>query len=142
MKRSKLALPVLGLVALAGCATYDDRPSVSSAPPAPAAAAQIVSQPSQPPISGAIVAVPAVTVTPPTPVLAYRTGTGVITNIQLLPASPELSSTVGAPQPASGAYRMTVRMDDGTTQVIDQNNRLFLIGDRVQITSDGRFARY
>lgn len=36
------------------------------------------------------------------------------------------------------AYQLTVRMDDGTVQTVVQDNRLFHVGDRVQITPDGR----
>jgi outer membrane lipoprotein SlyB len=36
------------------------------------------------------------------------------------------------------AYQLTLRMDDGTTQNIIQDNREFQVGDRVQITNDGR----
>lgn len=36
------------------------------------------------------------------------------------------------------AYQLTLRMDDGTVQWVVQDNRLFRVGDRVQITQDGR----
>jgi len=36
------------------------------------------------------------------------------------------------------AYQLTVRMDNGTVQTIVQDNRSFQVGDRVQITNDGR----
>lgn len=36
------------------------------------------------------------------------------------------------------AYRLTLRMDDGTVQSIVQDNRLFRVGDRVQVTPEGR----
>jgi outer membrane lipoprotein SlyB len=34
-------------------------------------------------------------------------------------------------------YRLVVRMDDGTVQTIDQDNRAFRAGDRIRITTDG-----
>ena len=36
------------------------------------------------------------------------------------------------------AYQLTLRMEDGTVQNIVQDNRAFQVGDRVQVTSDGR----
>jgi outer membrane lipoprotein SlyB len=36
------------------------------------------------------------------------------------------------------AYQLTLRMDDGTMQTIVQDNRAFQVGDRVQVTNDGR----
>jgi outer membrane lipoprotein SlyB len=36
------------------------------------------------------------------------------------------------------AYQLTVRMDNGGVQTIVQDNRSFQVGDRVQITNDGR----
>ena len=36
------------------------------------------------------------------------------------------------------AYQLTVRMDNGAVQTIVQDNRSFQVGDRVQITNDGR----
>jgi hypothetical protein len=32
-------------------------------------------------------------------------------------------------------------MDDGTVQSIDQDNRSFLVGDRIRITTDGHVIR-
>ena len=36
------------------------------------------------------------------------------------------------------AYQLTVRMDNGVVQNIVQDNRSFQVGDRIQITNDGR----
>ena len=36
------------------------------------------------------------------------------------------------------AYQLTVRMENGTVQTVVQDNRSFQVGDRVQITNDGR----
>lgn len=38
----------------------------------------------------------------------------------------------------SEAYQLTVRMENGVVQNIVQDNRNFQVGDRVQITRDGR----
>lgn len=36
------------------------------------------------------------------------------------------------------AYQLAVRMENGSVQTIVQDNRSFQVGDRVQITNDGR----
>ena len=122
----KLALAVSALAAagLAGCTTYYDPPP-----------------PSQP------VAVAPAPVTPVTPVApassigSYRPGFGIIESISLvtLPASASAGGTL--PPVASGPYRMTLRMDDGNIQTVIQDTRAFLVGDRIQIMSDGRLIR-
>ena len=43
--------------------------------------------------------------------------------------------------PERVAYRLGIKMDDGTLQAIDQDNRDFQVGDRVQLTADGRVIR-
>lgn len=121
----KLALAVSALAAagLAGCTTYYDPP------------------PSQP------VAVAPAPVTPVTPVApassigSYRPGFGIIESISLvtLPASASAGGTL--PPVVSGPYRMTLRMDDGNIQTVIQDTRAFLVGDRIQIMSDGRLIR-
>ena len=122
----KLALAVSALAAagLAGCTTYYDPPP-----------------PSQP------VAVAPEPVTPVTPVApassigSYRPGFGLIESISLvtLPASASAGGTL--PPVVSGPYRMTLRMDDGNIQTVIQDTRAFLVGDRIQIMSDGRLIR-
>jgi hypothetical protein len=70
----------------------------------------------------------------------YRPGYGVVESVALVRPGPVPSASAGgtvAPPP----YRVTVRMDDGTVQIIDQDNRSFLVGDRVQFTNDGRILR-
>jgi hypothetical protein len=58
-----------------------------------------------------------------------------------LPAAASSSAGGTAPPVASGPYRVTVRMDDGNIQTLVVDNRAFLVGDRVQILSDGRLVR-
>lgn len=119
-----LALSALAAAGLAGCTTYYDPPP-----------------PSQP------VAVAPAPVTPVTPVApassigSYRPGFGIIESISLvtLPASASAGGTL--PPVVSGPYRMTLRMDDGNIQTVIQDTRAFLVGDRIQIMSDGRLIR-
>ena len=80
------------------------------------------------------------------PATTYRPGYGVVEAINLeryiAPRAPNAGSgaTVGHPIDRTG-YRLTVRMDDGTLQSIAQDNRDFRVGDRVQLTTDGRVMR-
>lgn len=71
------------------------------------------------------------------PAVVYRTGTGVVQSVQELNV-PLPSASAGASTPvATTVYRLTVRMDDGTMQAIDQDSRAFRAGDHVRITADG-----
>jgi hypothetical protein len=38
-------------------------------------------------------------------------------------------------------YQLTLRMNDGTTQQVTQDNAAFQVGDRVQVMSDGRIVK-
>jgi hypothetical protein len=145
-----LVVPLLALAALPGCATYDTdySPAPAAAVPAtaPAPSVQIVSRPAEPapaPASGAILAVPRVSVAAPyvpasPPPAVYRIGSGLIESIAAVRAP---LSSIGGASSQSGVYRLVVRMDDGSVQVLDQNSRSFLVGDRVQLTADGRISR-
>jgi hypothetical protein len=69
-----------------------------------------------------------------------RAGLGIIQSISLV--YPPDSAAAGATAPvARGPYRITLRMDDGSTQSIDVDNRAFLVGDRVRVTPDGKLIR-
>lgn len=118
-----LALSALAAAGLAGCTTYD--------PPPPATP---VTTTSGTPVLSASSTVPA-------PTSAPGPRYGIIESISLvtLPAS----ASAGASRPAvvEGPYRMTLRMDDGSIQTLIQNTRAYLVGDRIQIMSDGRLIR-
>ena len=120
MAKLAFALPVLALTALAACSTYE--PSFTTPPPE------------------------ARTVAPVYPASAYRAGFGVIEAIAAerytAPRLPSAGAggTVGHAIDRTG-YRLTVRMDDGSLQSIAQDNRDFRVGDRVQLTGDGRVIR-
>jgi hypothetical protein len=134
---NKLAVLAAGVAAagLAACTTnryYDTQP-------APAAA--VTGKP--------IVYTP--TGTPTTTVLtadttSFRAGPGVVESVSLVhivPAGTAASSASTGATIAGGqtAYRVTVRMDDGGYQAVDQDNRAFMVGDRVSFESDGRLSR-
>jgi hypothetical protein len=81
---------------------------------------------------------PPVVVAAPQPVVTYRTGTGVVESVQRVGPAP--SASAGASSVPAAAYRLTVRMDDGSVQVIDENSRDFRAGDRIRITTDGQIV--
>jgi len=145
MARVAVVLPVFALAALAGCASYDE----GYGTPAPVASSTGT--------RGAIVTVPSATVTAtpgtaivttpgvavaPSPSTVFHTGYGVVDSVAQVRVAPPASASAGSSSASAfTAYRLTLRMDDGTVQTIDQDNRSFMVGDRVQITPDGHIVR-
>jgi hypothetical protein len=72
----------------------------------------------------------------------FKTGSGVITNVGVLPnankgkAQPSVSGR--APDP--NLYRITVRMDIGGIQSVDIDDNSFVAGQAVELTNDGRLV--
>ena len=72
----------------------------------------------------------------------FKTGSGVITNVGVLPnanrdkAKPSPSGR--APDP--NLYRITVRMDIGGIQSVDVDDSSFVAGQAVELTNDGRLV--
>jgi len=132
MARFSAAVPLLAVAGLAACATDYTNPPVAAAP---SAAGAIVTAPV------ATVTVPAVPVAP-APVASYRTGYGVVQSVAQVAVPAVPSASAGSSTAAFTAYRLAVRMDDGTIQTIDQDSRAFAAGDRIQITPDGHVLRY
>jgi hypothetical protein len=130
MTRFPLPLCALAALGLAGCTTYYDPPPAT--PVTTTTGAPVVS-------AGSSAPPPAVA--PTAPGAASRSGYGIVESISLvtLPASATAGGTL--PPVVSGPYRMTMRMDDGNIQTMIVDNRAFLVGDRVQILSDGRLIR-
>ncbi len=130
MTRVALSLSAAALAGLAGCTTYYDPPPAT--PVTTSSGAPVVSASATP---------PPVAVVTPAPSSAYRSGFGIVESISLvtLPASAAAGGTL--PPVVSGPYRVTVRMDDGAIQTMIVDNRAFLVGDRVQIMTDGRLIR-
>ncbi|HET7670521.1 MAG TPA: hypothetical protein VFK84_08945 [Burkholderiales bacterium] len=132
MTRTALSLSALALAVLAGCAT-EHRVASAPAPVVvnPAPAAVVVPPTAQP---GTVVvpqaAAPAVVVAPaPVPL---RAGYGRIESIVSVPPS----AAAGGSAPGANK-RLTIRMEDGSAQYVDSAANL-AIGDRVQLTADGR----
>ena len=128
MTKVALSLSAVAL-AVAGCTTYYDTPP-SPAVTTSSGAPVVVAAPSAP--------APAATQAPSS---GYRSGYGIVESISLvtLPAVASAGGTL--PPVVSGPYRVTVRMDEGNIQTMIVDNRAFLVGDRVQIMSDGRLIR-
>jgi outer membrane lipoprotein SlyB len=98
-------------------------------------------------------------VSPPDNTLTYRPGAGVVENVRAarvaLPAAG--SGTIAGSEAAGGSYgspverllrprwtegyQLTLRMDDGSTQRVTQDSAAFQVGDRVQVTADGRIVK-
>jgi hypothetical protein len=131
-----IALAAIAAAGLAACGTTYDEPARTPAPvsttppPAPVVTATPASSGSSTPVALA-------SLQPGT----FRPGNGILESIGLitLPASAAAGGTVAAPVP--GPYRLTLRMDDGNIQTVQADTRALLVGDRVQITQDGRLIR-
>ena len=96
----------------------------------------------------------------PVPVAAptYKPGVGVIESASVVSLPSSRSATAGgtAPHGPTMAYRLKMedgttphgptmayrlKMEDGTTQNIVQAGKRFELGDRVEVTGDGRLVR-
>lgn len=98
-------------------------------------------------------------VSPPDNTLAFRPGTGVVENVRAARVAlpPAGSGTIAGSEAAGGSYgspveralrprwtegyQLTLRMDDGSTQRVTQDSAAFQVGDRVQVTADGRIVK-
>jgi hypothetical protein len=120
MSRLPLTLCTLAALGMAGCTTYYDPP---------------------PPVAVSNKTVPAPTASSS----AWKPGAGVIQAISLGAPSDPGSASAGGTAPSAvtgmGPYRMTLRMDDGTVQTLVVDNRAFLVGDRVEVSPEGRMIR-
>lgn len=154
MTRLAFPLSLVALAVLAGCGGpdyYADRgtPVTTSSGPtvvttqsaaAPAAVVSpgtvVTGQPiliSSGPVQPGAVIVPAGNV--------FRAGMGTVEAVQALHIAPAPSASAGASLPERLAYRLSLKMDDGSMQAVDQDNPGFRVGDRVEIASNGRVVR-
>jgi len=128
MRRLTLSLCTLAVLGVAGCTTYYD-------PPPPVA----VRSSANAPLSAAS------NVAPTASSSAWKPGAGVIQTISLAPPASSDSASAGGTVPSAvtgmGPYRMTLRMDDGGVQTLIVDNRAFLVGDRVEVSPEGRMIR-
>jgi len=103
----------------------------------------------------ALALVAACAVSPPDNTFAYRPGFGVVTDVRearvAIPdgaisgsaaAGGRLTPLERAARPRwTQGHQLTLRMDDGTTQVITQDSEAFQAGERVQVTQEGRVLK-
>jgi hypothetical protein len=86
---------------------------------------------------------------------AYRPGTGVVEAVKVvdemappdrtagtIEGSPAHEGDRAAAESSVEGYQLTIRMDDGKVQTLTQSNPEFQVGDRVQITRDGRIVKH
>jgi len=142
MARTALPLSIAAAALLGACATPDpnlpDRPTpVATAPVATGQATTVVSgQPvliASGPVQPGTVVVPAGNL--------FKAGMGRVESVQAVHITPYAGASAGESAPERLAYRLTLRMDDGSLQAVDQTAREFAVGDRVEITGDGRVIR-
>jgi hypothetical protein len=127
MIRLALSICTIAALGLAGCSTTE----------APLPAATLRTTDGTPVVSASATPVASAS----SGASAHRPGFGIIESISLVnpPASASAGGT-SAPV-ATGPYRLTMRMDDGSIQTTVVDNRAFLVGDRVQVLPDGRIIR-
>ena len=136
-KKTLAVLAAGGIAALAACTTYtyDPNAKAASSRNATVAGNPVVYTPSGTPST--TVLTPATT--------QFRAGSGVVESVSLVHIVPAgslaSSASSGASVAGRTAYRVTVRMDDGGFQAVDQDNRNFIVGDRVSFTGNGELMR-
>ena len=117
MNKLTIAFSALALGTLAGC---------GSDPVAPAPAPVVITPPPT------VVTTPAPAATPaPAPTVAVRPGFG---RIESISAAPPSSAAAGG----TTLRRLGIKMEDGSMQHVDTAAGNVALGDRVELTSDGR----
>ena len=118
MNKIVILSSVVTFAALVGCRSDPPAPVVITPPPA------VVTTPP-----------PAVVVTPPPAVIvpetAVRPGFGRVESIASVPSS-------AAAAGGATMRRLGIKMEDGTLQVIDTSAGSIALGDRVELTRDGK----
>jgi outer membrane lipoprotein SlyB len=89
--------------------------------------------------TAAVVAPAVVAPAPVTIAQAYRSGVGTVESASVISLPSANSATAGATTNPRMAYRL--RMLDGTMQDVVQDGERFELGERVQLTGDGRLVR-
>lgn len=74
----------------------------------------------------------------PPAVRSYRPGIGIVESASVVSLPSSMSAAAGGASGPTLAYRL--KMLDGTTQNVVQTGRRFKVGDRVQLTREGRLV--
>jgi hypothetical protein len=127
---------VAGLAACTGNGYYNPNSRAAVATPTPMISGKpIVYAPAQSPTSTVLTS----------QTTTFHAGPGTVESVALVHIVPAgtitSSASTGATIPGASGYRVTVRMDDGTYQAVDQDNRGFMVGDRVSFEGDGRLTK-
>ena len=135
MARHVLPLALAAAAALGACTSYD--PDYRSTAPAVTAPNAVTTAPGA--VAGPVVATAPgyVVVAPNGRALPFRPGWGVVESVAIIRPVPVTSASAGA---SGQVYRIGVRMDDGVVQTFDVDRNMS-IGDRVELTQDGRVVR-
>jgi outer membrane lipoprotein SlyB len=98
-------------------------------------------------------------VSPPDSTLAFRPGVGTVESVRpaRVALPPQGSGAIAGSEAARGSYgtpvervfrprwtegyQLTLQMADGSTQQVTQDNAAFQVGDRVQVTPEGRVVK-
>jgi hypothetical protein len=71
----------------------------------------------------------------------FKTGSGVIRNVGVLPNANKTGSRSGNRPPDPNLYRLLIQMDATGFQSVDIDAAIFLVGEVIDITNDGRVVR-
>jgi hypothetical protein len=72
---------------------------------------------------------------------SIQPGTGFIRSVAVLPRARAPSASAGASADPN-LYRLYVDMDNGRTQTVDVDSGNFMVGQRVEISADGRVVSF
>jgi hypothetical protein len=70
----------------------------------------------------------------------FRAGSGVISSIAVLPNANKNAAAGGSEKPDRNLYRVALQMDNGGFQTVDVDNAMFMAGQAVELTNDGRIV--
>jgi hypothetical protein len=147
MARIALPLTLASLALLGACATDYDRGTPVAAAPVVSGSGAVVSSGtvvapavvSGQPVLIASTPAPGAVIVPST--APFKAGMGTVEAVQVVHITSAASASAGSSAPDRLAYRLTLKMDDGSLQAVDQDNRNFAVGDRVEIASNGVVVR-
>jgi hypothetical protein len=127
------ASSVVAAALIAGCGSRQPTPVVVVPPQQPASTTVVM--PSPPPQAA------------PAPAATALPGPAVVHAAQLRPGMGRIESMGPAPSASAGGtaasalHRVNIRMDDGSTQVVDTPSPGLTVGDRVELTREGYIRR-
>lgn len=125
-------LSVVAAALIAGCGSRQPTPVVVVPPQQPASTTVVMPSPPQ---------------AAPAPAATALPGPAVVQAAQLRPGMGRIESMGPAPSASAGGtaasalHRVNIRMDDGSTQVVDTPSPGLTVGDRVELTREGYIRR-